>query len=283
MLKPSALRSRSRVSRRHRRIHRQDGAEDRTDAHQDRNGVTDAPDQARHGRRLGGVVVLLEADLDVQLRIGRQPVLERVERRGRVETRQYRLIRVTTAIDALQQVRVAPDFRLRHRAGRFKDAHNLQRQLPGLEFRSEIDPGELPARRAADDGFVGAEREHAARHQRDFVAHLESRGLDTAQRDVGRRAGGALVQIHDDVELGRRQGPIGIPRQSGSLFDRVRAVSGDAAGHLRVCAAAHDEHTIRRPGNRHRCPESFGDRQHRHEHDHHAGNADDRDDRRSRR
>ena len=61
-------------------VHREDGAENRADAHQPGNAEADVPNQPRQRLRLGGVVFVLSADRDIQLRIRRQPVAKGIER-----------------------------------------------------------------------------------------------------------------------------------------------------------------------------------------------------------
>jgi hypothetical protein len=110
-----------------------------------------------------------------------------------------------------------------------------------------------------------------------FLAHTEASRVDPAHGHIGGRARRQLGQVDQHEQLGRRERQCSFVAQAGGLLDNVGLRPADPARHLVVRAAAHHEGAIGRPGGSHRGVEALPHRQHRHEHDHHAGNADDGD------
>lgn len=262
-------------------VHRQDGAEHRANAHQRGNAEANALDQAAQCPRLLGVVIRLAPHLHVDLRIGGQPVAERVEAVARVELCQQGLVTIAAAVGALQHARIAPDFGFADAAVGFEHTDHLPRVLPRLELVADREARELPARATADDDLVGAEFQHAPLDDRGFAPHRHHGRLHASHWDVRRGIGGDLWNVDDHVEFCRGHGRLAVAAQTRRLLDDVDFGAGQAAGHLAVGATAHHDRARRRAGALHRGGEARGDGQHRHQHDHHAGNADDGNPRRA--
>ena len=120
--------------RRDRRIHRQNGAKYRRDARQGWDSVSHSADEARHRRGLGGIVLGLTPELDIQLRIARHPVLEGIEGGGRIEACEHRLVGVPAPIHTLDETRIAPNLCFGHRPVCREQSHDAKRQLARLDF-----------------------------------------------------------------------------------------------------------------------------------------------------
>ena len=172
--------------------------------------------------RLRGVVFVLAPDGDVDLRVRREPVAERIERLGRVQLREDRLIRVPAAIGALQRAGIAPDFGFSHAAVGLEDTDHLPPVLARHDCVAEVRAHELSARRRGRRSPRWCRTGTCGPHEGHFVAHRHARWLDAAHRHVGRGIRRRpLRQIDDDVELGRRQRACALAPDARRLLDDV--------------------------------------------------------------
>jgi hypothetical protein len=237
-----------------------------------------APNQSRKRPRLAGVVLVLAANHHVQLRICRERVAKGVERISRIEAGEQRLVRVAAAVDTLQRAGVAPDFRLGNGAVGLEQADHLPAILSGRNRVADLHVHELSVGPAPDDDLVGAELEHAALNDRDLLTQREPGRLDSAHRHVGGGGGRRLLrQIDDHVQLRRRHGDPRVVANAGRLLDHLDLRAGQSARQLAVGPAPHDEGALRGAGPSHGGREPRRDREYRHEDDHHARDADNRD------
>src|SRR5687767_14297948 len=127
--------------------------------------------------------------VNVQVRIGGEPVAKRIEAVARIQPRQQRLIGVAASIDALQHARVAPDFGFGHAAIRLKQPDDFPGALAYDDGVPDGEALEIDAGAAADDHFVGAELEHPSFSDRELFAEGSAGRLDAAQRYVGGAVG----------------------------------------------------------------------------------------------
>ena len=176
-----------------------------------RNAIekTQRRDQQRERFGLLGVIIGLPDDLHVELRIGRERILELLERARRIQPDGDGLERIAAIVGVLQYLGVGPDFRFRRAAVGRKNAHHRPFVTAHFDGGTDVQSGKFLGRAAPDDDFVLAPLEHPALDDFQIVAHQQRRGFHAAQRDVGVRAGGAFGQVNDDEQFRGRERALG--------------------------------------------------------------------------
>ena len=196
--------------------------------------------------------------------------------RGLAELRAHDLHRIAAPVDALQHTEIGPDFGLGHAATGFEHAdHAPDVRAPG-HLPAEVHVAELREDPTADDDLVFAGLEHPPGDDAEAFAHADCAGRDAAKRHVGAGAGAAHGQVHDRVELGRRDRPERVPGDASRRDDDVDLLPAERARQLVGRTAAQHQRDVVPPGQIERGAESLAHRQQRDEHRNHAADANDR-------
>jgi hypothetical protein len=266
---------------RHCRVHRVQRGQHRAEPHHERHQPPEHGDERRHRARLRLVVLALARDLHLQPRVAFELRLERLEIGHRGQPHRDRLEHAgRTLVRAVQDVGVCPDLGIERAAAGIKEADDFPCARPDAHARAEVEPFVGPSRMTADHDLLEARREETAFYDPHVVAHAERARRHPAHLHV--RVGARLShrQRRDHDDLGADERRAAALRDLRCVLHHAHRGHRERARHLRIGAALLDDCVLRQARRDDRRPEAAGERQHRDEHGHRAGDPEHRHERR---
>ena len=253
---------------RHSGIHGVERSKNGANRHHSSHQAAQHGNQRGQAIRLFRVVVDLPRHVHVEARIGSGCVLQLLQCGRRGEMHGYGLeINVRAIEGGPDQVRVAPDVRVKRAAAGVENAHNLPVHAAQADGIPKRQPGIRSVGILPHDNFVESRRKHPALNDLNISSNLQNILGDAANFHVG-------VGSRRNQRYGSNQHHLGCHeratvrpfRDTRLVLDDLDGVDGHAAGHFGSSPGTHNDGVVFGPGRDERGFEPAGQRQHGDEH-----------------